>query len=98
MPGFGPTTSISTFDSAAATKRPNPVAPAQRSHEALNKAARKRTHDNTPVHSLTSLLADLATICANQIQPTHDTPTFTTPPPRCSGEPSNSSTSPTATA
>jgi hypothetical protein len=29
------------------------------------------------VHSFTSLLADLATICANQIQPADDTPAFT---------------------
>ena len=30
----------------------------------------------TPVHSFTSLLADLATICANHIQPTDDMPAF----------------------
>ena len=59
---------------AAAAKRANPVAPAQRSDEALTKAARKRTHDDEhPVHSFTSLLADLATLCANQIQPTDHT-------------------------
>src|SRR6476619_1480059 len=62
---------------AAATKRANPVAAAQRSDEALNKAARKRTTEDTPVHSFTSLLADLATLCANQIQPTDDMPAFT---------------------
>jgi transposase len=62
---------------AAAAKRTNPVAPAQRSDQALTKAARKRTDDDTPVHSFTSLLADLATICANTIQPTDDLPTFT---------------------
>jgi len=62
---------------AAAAKRPNPVAPAQRSNKALAKAARKRTHDDYPVHSFTSLLADLATICANQIQPIDDMPAFT---------------------
>ena len=62
---------------AAAAKRANPVAPAQRSDEALNKAARKRTDDDTPVHSFTTLLADLATICANHIQPADDTPPFT---------------------
>ena len=69
---------------AAAAKRPNPVAPAQRSDEALAKAARKRTHDDYPVHSFTSLLADLATICANKVQPTDDMPAFskiTTPTP-----------------
>ena len=62
---------------AAAAKRANPVAAAQRSDDALTKAARKRTTDNTPVHSFTSLLADLATICANHIQPAHDIPAFT---------------------
>ena len=29
------------------------------------------------MHSFTSLLADLATICANHIQPAHDMPAFT---------------------
>jgi len=62
---------------AAAAKRADPVAPAQRSDEALAKAARKRTHDDEPVHSFTSLLTDLATICANNIQPTDDLPAFT---------------------
>jgi Transposase DDE domain len=62
---------------AAAAKRDNPVAATQRSDDALTKAARKRTTDNTPVHSFTSLLADLATICANHIQPAHDLPAFT---------------------
>ena len=62
---------------AAAAKRPNPVAAAQRSDAALAKAARKHTADDTPVHSFTSLLADLATICANNIQPADDMPAFT---------------------
>ena len=63
---------------AAAAKRPNPVAAAQRSDAALAKAARKHTADNIPVHSFTSLLADLAaTICANHIQPADDMPAFT---------------------
>jgi Transposase DDE domain len=62
---------------AAAAKRTDPVAPAQRSDEALTKAARKRTDDDTPVHSFTSLLTDLATLCANHIQPTDDLPPFT---------------------
>ena len=64
---------------AAAAKRANPVAAAQRSDQALNKAARKRTPEDTPVHSFTSLLADLATLCANQIQPADDMPAFTMP-------------------
>jgi Transposase DDE domain len=62
---------------AAAAKRANPVGAAERSDEALAKAARKRTVDNTPVHSFTSLLADLATVCANQVQPTDDMKAFT---------------------
>jgi hypothetical protein len=62
---------------AAAAKRANPVTPAQRSDSALKKATRKHTDDDYPVHSFTSLLADLATICANQIQPTDDMPAFT---------------------
>jgi transposase len=62
---------------AAAAKRADPVAAAQRSDQALAKAARKRTPDDTPVHSFTSLLTDLATICANHIQPTNDLPAFT---------------------
>jgi transposase len=62
---------------AAAAKRANPVAAAQRSDGALAKAARKHTEDDHPVHSFTSLLADLATVCANQIQPADDMPAFT---------------------
>ena len=64
---------------AAAAKRANPVAAAQRSDQALTKAARKRTPEDTPVHSFTSLLADLATLCANQIQPADDMPAYTMP-------------------
>jgi Transposase DDE domain len=62
---------------AAAAKRANAVDKAERSDAALAKSARKRTNDGAPVHSFTSLLADLATICANQIQPTDDTAAFT---------------------
>lgn len=62
---------------AGAAKRANPVAAAQRSDAALTKASRKRTTDDTPVHSFTSLLDDLATICANKIQPADDMPAFT---------------------
>src|SRR5882724_6609551 len=54
---------------AAQAARPSPVAPAARSPRALAKAAAKRTPGGLPVHSFTSLLADLATICLNQIQP-----------------------------
>ena len=54
---------------AAQAARTSPVAPATRSPRALAKAAAKRTPDDLPVHSFTSLLTDLATICLNQIQP-----------------------------
>ena len=62
---------------AAAAKRTDPVAAAQRSDAALIKAARKRTDDDHPVHSFTSLLADLATIGINHIQPVDNMPAFT---------------------
>jgi hypothetical protein len=76
-----------------------PASAAQRSDEALTKAARKRTEDDYPVQGFTSPLADPATICANQTQPTNDMPAFTilTTPPRCNGGPSNHSASPTDT-
>ena len=44
------------------------VAPAQRSETAQLKAQKKRTADDLPVHSLQTLLADLATIAKNCIQ------------------------------
>jgi hypothetical protein len=57
--------------------RPSPVAPAVRSERAKAKDARKRTTDGDAVHSFQSLLADLATICVNRIQPTDaDSPAF----------------------
>ena len=66
-------------DDPAAGKaaRPSPVAPAQRSPAALAKAATKATADRGPVHSLATLLEDLATITANRIQPAGDLPAFT---------------------
>jgi hypothetical protein len=54
---------------AAQAARTSPVAPAARSPRALAKAATKHTPGDLPVHSFTSLLTDLATICLNQIQP-----------------------------
>ena len=72
---------------AAAAARQSPVAAAHRSDAALRKATRKHTDQGTPVHSFTSLLADLATICANHIQPVDQAPAVTmittpTPPQR----------------
>ena len=61
----------------ARAARPSPVAPAQRSPSALAKDATKLTADGQPVHSLATLLADLATITANRIQPAADLPGFT---------------------
>jgi hypothetical protein len=70
---------------AAEAARTSPVAPARRSDKALKKIHTKRTADDQPVHSFTSLLADLATICLNKIEPTeHSLPLFnviTTPTP-----------------
>jgi hypothetical protein len=54
---------------AAQATRPSPVAPAARSPRALAKAATKHTPADQPVHSFTSLLTDLATICLNTIAP-----------------------------
>jgi hypothetical protein len=72
---------------AARAQRANPVAAAQRSDAAQRKATRKRTDHGTPVHAFTDLLADLATICANRVQPLDQAPAFTmittpTPPQR----------------
>jgi len=54
---------------AAQATRTGPVAPAARSPRALAKAATKHTPGALPVHSFTSLLTDLATICLNTIAP-----------------------------
>jgi hypothetical protein len=70
---------------AAQAARTSPVAPAARSPRALAKAAAKQTPGDLPVHSFATLLADLGTICLNQIQPADPTlPGFrliTTPTP-----------------
>jgi hypothetical protein len=50
--------------------RTSPVAPATRSASARRKVTTKRTAEHLPIHSFKSLLADLATIAANRIQPT----------------------------
>jgi hypothetical protein len=54
---------------AASAARPSPVAPAARSPNALAKAATKHAPGDLPVHSVGTLLADLATICLNTITP-----------------------------
>ena len=45
------------------------VAPAQRSPRAKAKALTKRTDEGAPVHSFRTLLADLATLTTNRVQP-----------------------------
>jgi hypothetical protein len=53
-------------------------------------AAAKRADSGLPVHSFHTLLAGLATICLNQIQPADPAvPAFSlvTMPPRCSARP-----------
>ena len=61
---------------AARAKRTDPVA--ARNVQTPRWPRHPANHqDDYPVHSFTSLLADLATICANHIQPAHDVPAFT---------------------
>lgn len=55
-------------EAAAAAARRSIVAPAQRSASAQRKAASKRTEDDHPVHSFSSLLKDLSTLCLNTIR------------------------------
>jgi transposase len=65
-------------DQQAKTTR-DPVAPAKRSKAALAKAARHRLEDGTPVHSFSTLLAELATIVRNTCrtpQAPAEAPTF----------------------
>ena len=47
----------------------DPVAPAQRSAAALAKASRHELPDGTPVHSLRTLLAEMATLTRNLVVP-----------------------------
>ena len=57
----------------------DPVAPAKRSKAALAKVARHSLDDDTPVHSLCTLMAELATIVRNTCQTrgsSDDAPTF----------------------
>lgn len=52
--------------------RTSPVQSAQRSADAQRKAHSKRTSNGQPVHSLQTLLRDLATLSKHRIQPTLD--------------------------
>ena len=66
-----------TEQRAKATR--DPVAPAKRSKAALAKAARHALEDGTPVHSFSTLMAELATIVRNTCRTPNtgaDAPTF----------------------
>jgi hypothetical protein len=54
---------------AAEAQRTSVVAPAQPSAKARRKASRQRTDTGEPVHSFQTLLADLAPIVKNRIEP-----------------------------
>ena len=56
-------------DDPAAATQSSPVAPARTSPAARAKAGRKRTPDSLPVHSFQTLMADLATLTRNRVQP-----------------------------
>jgi transposase len=65
-------------DQAAKATR-DPVAPAKRSQAARAKIAGRTLHDGTPVHSFSTLMADLATIVRNTCRTPgagHAAPTF----------------------
>jgi len=74
-------------DQQAKTTR-DPVAPAKRSHQALNKVHAKVLDDGSPVHSLHTLLHELSTIVRNicrRPEASTDEPTFeviTSPSPK----------------
>lgn len=61
----------------AAAVRESMVKPARRSKAAERKASTKHTDQGLPVHSFQSLLADLATLTINKVQPNNSAlPTF----------------------
>lgn len=62
---------------AAERLRASAVKPAPRSPAARLKAGRKRTHEQLPVHSFQSLLADLGTLSRNTMRLAHSHNTFT---------------------
>jgi Transposase DDE domain len=60
----------------------DPVAPARRSPAANTKAGRARTPDGLPAYNLTDLIAELGTICRNQLrigETQHTLPRLTNP-------------------
>jgi len=66
------------FEDEAPALRDSPVQPAQPSPEAKAKAATRKAPDGDPVHSVTTLLQDLATVTLNRVTlPTHPNSAFT---------------------
>ena len=57
------------FDDEEGPERPSVVAAAKPSASARKKAASKHSPDGLPVHSFRTLLADLATIVKQRVQP-----------------------------
>ena len=55
------------FDDPQPPSRSSPVQQAKVSPAAAQKASSKKTSSGDPVHSLTTLLADLATLCLNEV-------------------------------
>ncbi len=75
--GAGPILFAEDDPDQAQAIRTSVVQPAQRSDSAKHKAGRRHTSSGVPVHSFRSLLADLATITKNTIQPNlEDTQSF----------------------
>jgi hypothetical protein len=68
LQAWAPLTFADEVDNQA-ERRENPVAPARRSKPALEKAARRRLADGSPVMSFTRLLAHMATIVRSTLQP-----------------------------
>ena len=68
LQAWAPLTFADEVDNQA-ERRENPVAPARRSKSALEKAARRRLADGSPVMSFTRLLAHMATIMRSTLQP-----------------------------
>jgi hypothetical protein len=68
LQAWAPLTFADEVDNQA-ERRENPVAPARRSKPALEKAARRRLADGSPVMSFTRLLAHMATIVRSTLKP-----------------------------
>jgi hypothetical protein len=68
LQAWAPLTFADEVDNPA-ERRENPVAPAKRSKPALEKAARRRLADGSPVMSFKRLLANMSTIVRSTLQP-----------------------------